>query len=229
MKHLIVAATLMAVVLFSGIWGCGSGDKSAGDTKLKAEVNDLQKSAGQAAKAKTSARKKYDIKSGIIHFTVEDFGGSHKEVVYFDDYGLKERIEILEEDGNIRETRFTDGQKMYIVNEYTPENTIYIMSDNATNGTEMRFDKEGFHESQKEKYAYQDKPDMKVAGKSCGAYSMKTNFGDVIYAGWSHITLYHHQETSHGKILKQAVSLEENAAVPAEKFTVPAGYEVKTM
>ncbi|MEJ2633966.1 MAG: hypothetical protein P8184_01585 [Calditrichia bacterium] len=184
--------------------------------------------AAAAAAVQTPIHKKYDVKSGIIKFEVKDMSGTRQEIVYFDDYGTKERIETYKPDGNLRETRFTDGQKMYVINEYTPPNTAYIMTEHATNGTEMRFDKEGFQPEQKEKYKYQDKPDMTVAGKNCSAYYMETDYGKAIFAGWSHITLYHSQETPYGNILKQAVSLEENAGIPADKFAVPAGYEVKS-
>jgi hypothetical protein len=169
------------------------------------------------------------VKSGIVRFKVTDFSGGRNEVVYFDNYGSRECIEILDEEGNVSERRFCDGEKMYIVNKYTPADTVIIMGENHRYGTEMKFDDAPPPERQREKYKWEPAPAMTVAGRECSAYKMDSGYGLAIFAGWSHITLYHKQESQFGTILRQAESVEVDVEVPAEKFTVPAGAKLQKM
>ncbi len=220
-KGMVTVAAALLILFF----GCGSEKAADEGSSAVKELKDASKSAEQVSAKKSRIRKKYDIKSGIVQFKVQDPSGTHREVLYFDDYGIKECLETYNTDGELTETKFCDGEKLYTYKN--SEKTVYILSSHSGNGTEMRFDKDGFQPEQKKKYKYAERPDMTVAGKPCTAFYMETGFGKTVYAGWSHITLYHNQKTTYGDIVREAASLEENAAVPAARFAVPDGYAVE--
>lgn len=225
MKRFFTAA---AIAVLISCFGCGSeqpADEAKEGVVLKQSSETVKTSDRAPGAAARTTPGKYAVKSGILHFEAIDFVGTHKEIIYFDDYGRKECHERFDADGTLAETRFCDGKQLYKLDN--EKNTAYILSANAGSGTEMRFDKNGFSARQKEKYHYQDKPDMTIAGKNCEAFYMETGSGKTVFAGWSHITLYHNQETKFGNIVRTATLVEEDVSVPQNKFEVPAGYETQ--
>ena len=68
---------------------------------------------------------------------------------------------------------------------------------------------------------------MTVAGKNCESYSYDLGTSFAIYAGWDNICLYLETKSESMNVVKKAVRLEENAVIPADKFQVPAGFEIK--
>jgi major membrane immunogen (membrane-anchored lipoprotein) len=219
MKHLIIITMIFSVLCMIA---CGSKDaKPSAQSTAEKVTGD----ADQAAETGVPALKKYDIKSGIVHFECSDPTGTHKEVLYFDNHGTKERLEVYDQAGVIKKTTFSDGTRSY--NIFPDQKDAYILNAYAPNGTEMRFNKEEWDAELRAKYKYQDVPDMTIAGKNCTAFLSETGFGKTTFAGWAHITLYHHQVTNFGTVIRKAITLEENIVIPEEKFTLPEGMEVK--
>jgi hypothetical protein len=218
MKRFFVAVVITFIVAWFG-W---DSKQSAYAEKQKTGA----KSSGEAVQPVSAPGGKYDIKSGIIYFDVKTPNGTHKEIVFFDDYGRKECVERYGADSTLVERRFADGRKLYAQSNKDP-GTFYVLNENTNNGTEMRFEKDTWSDRRKNKYKYRDEPQMAVAGKTCEAYCFETKAGKTLFAGWSHITLYHKQETRFGEIVRKATRIEQDVPVPADKFTLPAGAKIE--
>src|SRR5690606_32486061 len=117
---------LTALLLLFNFYGCGESDEEVqikASDKVK-EITGIQ----EEASSDFNMVKKYPLKSGIIKFERKILGETSKVVVYFDDYGTKERNESYNPEGNIEEIRFTDGEKMYVISyKYSDESVAYIV------------------------------------------------------------------------------------------------------
>lgn len=230
--------TLISAIIFVTFIGCSDkNNQDAADSELKSNASEKVKdAAGMSAEeinnqtSNTNVVKKYPLKSGIITFERKGFGNTTKEIVYFDEYGIKERHENYNSEGQIEEIRFTDSDKMYVINfKYSDEKVAYIMGPGHS-GTEMKFIAEPFNnDEQKAKYGYSKLANIKIAGKDCESYSTKTNMGEVTFAGWNNILLYSKAVMSAGESIVQAIDIKENAAVEASLFKIPEGFEARKM
>ena len=183
-------------------------------------------SQGVAAQVATQ---KYDIKSGIVTFeSVSKVGTMEmklKFVVYFDDYGMKECKETYK-DGKLVNVFFSDGKTLYALN---PGKKTASKKGDASRGTEPRVE---FSEmgSQKDRDSGKVKKiaPLLVAGKQCEAIETNDGSGTVTqYAGWKKIMVYMKSSSASTTTTIKATKIEENVAVPAAKFQVPAGYAIK--
>lgn len=172
--------------------------------------------------------KKYPLKSGVITFTQTGAPGSAKIIVYFDDYGIRERHESYDTKGNLTEVRFADGKNMYKIDHQNSDDKVAWIMGSGRFGTEMKFEVEPYRkEKHKKKHNYKRLPDMEILGRKCNAYSTESRAGKTTFAGWNNILLYSEVKTKFGDMLTRAVRFDENASVSADRFQVPAGYEVK--
>lgn len=172
---------------------------------------------------KTATVKKYPIKSAIVTFDNDRMGTKQKTILYFDDYGAKEVIEKYE--GNtVSETDLCDGQTRYKV---IFEKKKAFSSGICNRGVAYKFNWKEASLGDK-KYKPTKLGNRDVAGKDCEAFSLETESGTTIYAGWNNICLYLEIKSQYGAITMKAVKIEDNVAIPAEKFKVPTGFEVKT-
>lgn len=171
--------------------------------------------------------KKYDIKSGIVTFeTTMKMSGitiMKKDIVYFDDYGMKECKDTYEGD-KITESFFSDGKSLYKV---IHNNKTVYKAGNAYRGTEFRFDWNEISAKEKKDGTAKLLPDMKIAGKTCRAFERTDQGTTTTFAGWNGITLLTELKSKSMSSVSKAVKIEENAKIPAAKFAVPAGYAVK--
>ena len=214
MKYILI---FLSITLMVNFFGCSSQKEEPAARPENQSVSEQNTAQYQY--------KKYDIKSGIVQFECSDPMGTHKEVLYFDDYGTKERLEKYDTKDAIKEIIFSDGKQSYSVNN--AKKVAYITNKYSSNGTEMRFNKDEWDNENKAKYDYKDLPEMQLAGKNCQVFSINSGYGITTFAGWGYITLYHYQETSVGIVSRKAVSIEENVQIPTDKFMVPEGYEIK--
>ncbi len=223
----IMLSVFFLIILF----GCGDQGKddaqSIADENLK-ETTGMSSDEIQKEAEKITVAKKYPIKSGIITFKRTGVLGEQKVIVYFDDYGTKERTETYKSDGSIEEIRFTDGEFMYkITYEYSDEKVAYIMGSGKY-GTEMKFDPDPFrNEERKQKYQFKKLPNMNIIGKDCEAYSTTNKMGTTTFAGSNGILLYSKAEVSVGTMETVAVDFKENESVDSDLFKVPDGYTTK--
>jgi hypothetical protein len=189
---------------------------------LKTQASDGKDPILMASSGQNSTGKKYAIKSGIVTFEVVMVGMKSKEILYFDDYGMKELQEKYEE-GKLVEASLADGKTMYKI-KY--DKKIAYKTGDAVRGLAYKFD---WNEIPAKDQGTKAKklPNMTVAGKNCESYSYDSGSAKTTYAGWNNICLFFEQKMSFGNSTTKAVKVEENVAIPADKFKVPAGFTVQ--
>lgn len=210
---------IASAVIFSACSGDSGKTESGKDSTATTTTSGDQSSS--------SASKKYDVKSGIVTLETNMKVGSmdivQKKIIYFDDYGNKEAAETLNDDGSVKETFISDGKDLILLIHANKE---AWNRGKAYQGTEMRYDREGMERLGKAKKV----DNITVAGKEADAYEYKDENTKTtnIFGGYKHILVYMKQTGSVSSETK-AVKIEEDVAVPADKFTVPAGYTAKSM
>ena len=169
--------------------------------------------------------KKYDIKSGIatleIVTTVAGTQIKMTKIVYFDDYGRKECQETYSK-GKLTNVFFSDGKNIIALhfkskkaeNQGTTENGIGPRIDINDMGTKKNI----------ESGLVKKLSPMTIAGQSCEMIQVAKGGTPDIYGGWHHVFVYLKSSSSGVNTEIKAVKLEANAAVPKEKFEIPAGY-----
>lgn len=142
-----------------------------------------------------------------------------KSIVYFDEYGMKECKESYK-DGKLEESFFSDGKFLY---EVAYEEKRALKAGKASRGTEFKFDRNEISDKDKKSGKAKQLPDVTVAGKTCQPFE----YSSTKFAGWSGICLLTEMKTKDMSTLTRALKIEENAKVPAEKFSLPPGYAVE--
>jgi len=171
--------------------------------------------------------KKYDVKSGIITFTIAVEMGTlkitNKIMVYFDEYGMKECHENYNGE-KLKSSLFSDGQTEYVVlhGEKTAQKR-----GKAFRGTEYRFDWNEISEQDRTSGKAKKLPNVTIAGKDCESYMVGSSTDKTVYAGCGHVCLMIDVSSPTMRSLIKAEKFEENVKVPPEKFVVPAGYKMK--
>lgn len=168
--------------------------------------------------------KKYQIKSGTITFqnTMKSGGYSanHKSIVYFDDYGIKERKDTYDDEGNLDESFFSDGANLYLIMH--KQKTAYDRGK-SFRGTEYKFDWDEISFSTIEKGKAKKGVNETVAGKECEVFYLETDAGKSKFAGWNNITLLTEGSGSFGETVNRAIEIKEGP-VDIKLFAVPDGY-----
>lgn len=217
----ILFVILLSVMFFA----CGNdapGNENLDDTKQA-----VDKAVDQAASQAQVVRKKYPLKSGIITFERTGVIGNGKIIVYFDDYGIKERSETYNENGEVDEIKFSDGENMYKVIDDEGAKSVYLMGPGIY-GTEMKFEFDPFsgNERRIQKYNYKPLNNMQILGRDCQVYSMEAASGKTTFGGVDGFLLYTKAETPVGTYETKAVDFKENIDVDPALFKIPDGYKI---
>lgn len=213
-----ISLLLAIIAIFGMMYSCGN--KTEHDMSKMAEV---AKTESKTATPAVSGVKKYTLKSGIVEYSYKIEQMEHKEVVSFDDFGMKECKDTYEE-GALKSSQFSDGVKIYKV--IYKDKAAYAMSD-ASRGTEFKCDWSEISEKDKAKGNATKLPNINILGKDCEHYSIKMGDITTTFAGWGGVLLMMGQQTKYGNTVQQALKFEENVAVSPDKFKVPAGFAVK--
>ncbi|NTV21269.1 MAG: hypothetical protein HGA57_07795 [Chlorobium limicola] len=216
---------LSALVLFSGC--------SKSDNPVSNAVSSL---------TSESQPKRYEIKSGIVHYAPMNLMGmgTTTETLYFDDYGRKEAVETITE-SNVM------GIKTYEHRVQITDGTIGISYEikktvNGKDETSKVAQKGDISEFQdmakmmastmdinelKKNMDYREEGTETISGVTGKKYSVAMNKEQpdarVYGVMYKNIVL----KSEMGSISKTAERIEENAAVPASKFAIPEGYTVE--
>jgi hypothetical protein len=102
-----------------------------------------------------------------------------------------------------------------------------LKAGKAPRGTEFKFDWNEISDKDKKAGKAKLLPDITVAGKTCQSYEYSDGGSKTKFAGWSGICLLTETKTKEMSTLTRALKIEENAKVPAQKFTLPPGYAVE--
>ncbi len=172
---------------------------------------------------------KYGIKSGIITMESVSTIGKMKikmtKIIYFDDYGMKECQETYT-DGKISHVFFCDGKEKISL---TPLKKKALKQGAADNGIGMRVDINDMGTKKDiDSGMVKKMPPMTIAGQSCEIIQVARKDGAKdIYGGWNNVLVYLKTSASGVATEMKAVKIVANAAVPKDKFQVPAGYTVQ--
>jgi len=178
---------------------------------------------------------RYGIKSGIVYYEPMDFMGMKStQVLYFDDYGKKECRETIIE-GDImgmktkkRTVSILDGD--YSIN-FDLENITNNKDELKKEATKVNIksamanmDLSALTEEMKKQMDYKEEGTEVVAGITGTKYSIKFGSGDKRIYGvmYKNVPL----KADMGEIKMVASKVEENASIPADKFTVPSDYKI---
>lgn len=216
-------------------------------TTLSALIGCSKPETGTATSATSSSdavadsfAKRYDIKSGIVHYEPMDMMGLKiTQTLYFDDYGHKEAKEIVTESDFLGKKAIE--HKMEIMDgdyeiAYQVKKTVNGKDETSKEATKKdmgQFRELGqmiaanASEEMKKNFDYREEGTEQVAGVTGTKYSIALNkeapdariYG-VIY---KNITL----KSGMNGMNIVASRIEENASVPASKFQIPSGYSVK--
>ena len=189
-----------------------------------------------------SRPKRYEIRSGIVHFEPMNVMGvsTTTETLYFDDYGRKEAKETVTETNVMgmktyeHRMEITDGDYALSFELKKTVNGKDETSKEATK-TDMRqmremalmMSKAIDVNELKKNFDYREEGTEEIAGVTGRKYSVALNKEQpdarVFGVMYKNIVL----KSEMGDITMRASKIEENAAVPASKFEVPAGYTIK--
>lgn len=211
-KTYLIAASLISFAL---IYSCGgSGNKSA-NTETTAENS-------ATSNAATPAVNKYGIKSGIVTFENNGFGMTFKQVLYFDDYGIREAMETYDPDGTLKETNLCDGKNRYVL--IHKDKTAFAQGE-CFRGVAYKFDWNEISQAGND-YKPTKLVNQNIAGKDCESFSLDVSGNKTIYAGWNSICFLIDTEAAGARVVNKAVAIEENASVPGDKLKVPSDYKL---
>lgn len=211
MKPTVLLFFVTAVLLTS----CGSNNSS--DVESKDET-----STTNTADIPAMTNKKYPLKSGTVHFESHMQTGSlemiQKSIVYFDDYGIKERKDTYDEDGVLKESFFSDGKTLYTL---IHKNKSAYKAGNAYRGTELKFDWDEISSEDKSSGKAKKGSNEDILGKDCEVYFYDGNK----FAGWKNICLL--TEVQGSGVTNKTIATEiKEGPVSADLFAVPADYTV---
>ena len=90
-------------------------------------------------------------------------------------------------------------------------------------------DASSFSKDMMEKYKFKELGEKEILGKKCKGYTMVFNEMKVEAWSWENVPILMNMLDKNGKqfITIKATKIETDVAVPAEKFTVPAGVVIK--
>lgn len=172
----------------------------------------------------SQAANKYDIKSGIVTLeSVTKISGMEikmTKIIYFDDYGAKQCEETYSNE-RLSTVLFTDGKDKITL---SPSKKTATKQGAGDQGIGPRVEL-SFFGTQKDIEAgvVKKMPPMTLAGQTCEVFQVARGSSIDTYAGWNKVMVY----TKTGDTEIKAVKIEANAAVPKEKFQIPAGYTAK--
>ncbi|RPI76587.1 MAG: hypothetical protein EHM45_12485 [Desulfobacteraceae bacterium] len=174
----------------------------------------------------TPAANKYDVKSGIITFeTVMRVGKTAiktQKILYFDDFGAKECEETYSQ-GRLGSVLICDGKNRISL---APAKKKAVKEGPCDRGIGTRIDINDMGtEKEIQAGVVKKMPSMTVAGQTCEVIQVTKKNGEVdVYGGWNRVLVYLKTGSKVVATEIKAIKIEANAAVPKEKFEIPAGY-----
>jgi len=219
LKEALFFCLLPLLFLFTSCGNSGAKNESS-DGALNTGTEVTETTAGMPA---TAAKRKYGVKSGIVTYESIGMGFNLKVVLYFDDFGAKEAEDKFDISKNLEQTTICDGTNRYTViyKDKTAQN-----NGACYNGIAYKFDWEEASKGDA-KYNPQKLANVTIAGKDCESFSLLAGGNTITYAGWNNVCLLIDQATQYGQITYKAVSFEDNPSIPADKFSVPSGFQLK--
>ena len=173
----------------------------------------------------TAQEAKYEIKSGIIKKVSNVMGQKVESTLYFDDYGKMETVETTVNVAGTEKNMRTLDEGNSIASIDLDAKTVQRMEkpDKLNNFLTLT-------DEQKEKYKYQELGEETFLDRPCKKISLElTEMGQTFQGTlwlWKGIPLKTETQVGGAIVVEEAVEVQENVEIPAEKFTVPEGFTV---
>jgi outer membrane lipoprotein-sorting protein len=194
---------------------CNSGDSGAPkddqSTITTGEVKNPQKPAWA----------RYNFKSGIITYKATVMMMDQEIICYFDDWGIKQCNEV-----NINVL----GKKAHNVT-LTDSAWVYNWNPDVKTGTKVKVNGKdpnninftNLTDDIRKTFNITDEGSGKVLGRDCKVYSVSLGEAGIkgSYSIWNGIVLKIETSVKGLGINMEAIKIQENATIPAEKFTLP--------
>lgn len=212
---------LFPIIITALVYSCNprTGDKGGAEQVVPQTEDDT------GPEENTTTERKYGVKSGEIVYETSlntiSVHMTYKTVVYFDDYGIKERRDTYKGD-TLTESYLSDGKNTYRINH---EKKQAFFSGKAYKGTEPKFGWNGIGEEDKKSGKAKLAPDEIIAGKECTVYTVKSDIVSAKFAGWEDIVMLSEISSPGGVSSTVATSITIEK-VPASTFRIPRGYKV---
>ncbi len=201
---------------------------------------DSAKQGSSAESLSTSTPRRYDLQSGIVTYEPMVIMGIKSEsTLYFDDYGRREAREtvtdsnIMGMNSNEKKVDITDGDYMIsyevekIVNGKDETSKVATKTDlRKFRDMAMKMGAE-IGEQMKKDFDYREEGSEVIAGVTGTRYSVSLNKEQKDQRVYGVLYKKIALKTRMGAITMTASKIEENAAVSASKFEVPAGYTIQ--
>lgn len=141
---------------------------------------------------------------------------------YFDDYGKRERMEIYYE-GQLTEVQLTDGVNRYSYRETDPEKIVW---NHGTAGRGIM--PQVNTELMKNRKDITVLPAISFLGLNCDSYVYASGKSTITFKGYKFVQMF---MTSDGQIptYDKAVKADFDVTVPAEMFSLPKDYAIKSI
>jgi len=217
------ALALCLVVLFTT--GCGSKKESVPESKPEAAQEIV----------KQAANKMYKFKSAIIYYDADLMGMVQTQTFFVDNYGEKEARYSLMKLTMMGETIETEDV------EINADGFVTKFDMKKKTGTKRKSygsisggqsgvpDASSLSKKMIDEYKFKELGEKEILGKKCKGYTMVFNEMKVEAWSWENVPILMNMLDKKGKqfITIKATKIETDVAVPAEKFTVPAGVVIK--
>ncbi|RJP71540.1 MAG: hypothetical protein C4539_04850 [Ignavibacteriales bacterium] len=196
---------------------------------------DEGKSTNETAQSNTITAKRYEVKSGIITYEIENnmMQGKMTQILYFDDYGAKESRETITEmkmmGQSIKSHKINFNKDGYMYDLDLEKKTGGKMKGLLPQGMEVDINK--LSEEMKKEYNMKKIGTENILGKECDVNSMdyaKMNMKGTVSL-WQGLTLKSDIDMGKIKVKTVATKFEENVSVPASKFEVPSDFTIEDM
>jgi len=227
--NLLTTSVIASFVLFSASCSNKSGSESNSTDSTSTE------STVTAEQGPISDAKKYDIKSAIVTYSSEVMGMKNSQMLYFDDYGAKERTEAIMEmemmgikSRTVTVSLTKDGYKYdyELENMTNNENKLKkeIKKSKAIVNASADMSKMAatMSDDMKKQYEYKEEGTETVAGVTGTKFSMK--IGKAKFTGVLYKKVMIKTDMEMMKIIAQ--KFEENVSVPSDKFELPKDYTI---
>lgn len=195
---------------------------------------DSTKTEGSASNDGPS-KGKYPVKSGIITYNVETMGMTVPTTLYFDDYGNKECTEVTMEMEMM-------GQKVQTHNmTITKDGYTYDLNLTEKTGKKMKampaasntggVDFSQLSDAMMKEMHITKGGNENVCGKDCQVFTMDNPDTKMkaTFAVWNNIPLKSNMDMGGMAAVMNAIQVEENVTIPADKFEVPSDITVTEM
>lgn len=230
MKNLFCTVAVLSSMAFVS---CGDkaqndGNKANGDSTKSASME------SPAATAKTAG--KYKIKSGIVTYKMNAMGFDTPTTLYFDDFGAveanesKSEMEIVGQKVNTHTINFTkDGFTYNLDLEKKTGTKMKAIAPAAGGFNPNNADFSGMSAEQMKKYGISKEASETVLGKECEVYTIDYKEMKVkgTFTVWNNIPLKMNMDMGGMAVTMEATKIEENVAIPASVFAIPADVKVE--